>query len=68
MTVLRHALLIAAAVLAMAGAPLHAQPSKGPPNALQGFSQNRDQPVAAGPLTVDLHSGSNVVNLDIRTQ
>ena len=49
MTVLRHPVLIGAAllalVLALAGAPLHAQPSKGPPNALQGFSQNRDEPV-----------------------
>jgi lipopolysaccharide export system protein LptA len=45
LTVLRHPFLIVAALLAIAGAPLHAQPSKGPPNALQGFSQNRDQPV-----------------------
>ncbi len=49
MTEPRHPLLIAATMLAMAvasaGAPLAAQPSKGPPNALQGFSQNHDQPV-----------------------
>ncbi len=41
----RLSLLLAAALAY--GAPLHAQQqaSKGPPNALQGFSQNRDQPV-----------------------
>jgi lipopolysaccharide export system protein LptA len=40
-------LLIAAALLALPAATLHAQQpaAKGPPNALQGFSQNRDQPV-----------------------
>jgi lipopolysaccharide export system protein LptA len=45
MTALREFLPIAATLLVITGAPLHAQPSKGPPNALQGFSQNRDQPV-----------------------
>ncbi len=44
-------LLTAAAFLALPAASLHAQQpaqqqaGKGPPNALQGFSQNRDQPV-----------------------
>ena len=40
-------LLMVALALAMPGASLCAQPaaSQGPPNALQGFSQNRDQPV-----------------------
>jgi lipopolysaccharide export system protein LptA len=40
-------LLITAALLALPSATLHAQQpaAKGPPNALQGFSQNRDQPV-----------------------
>src|SRR4029078_127299 len=38
--------LLTAAVLGMSGASLHAQTApQGPPNALQGFSQNRDQPV-----------------------
>ena len=39
--------LIAAALMALPAAQLLAQQpaSKGPPNALQGFSQNRDQPV-----------------------
>lgn len=37
--------LLIAAVLIMFVANLNAQPSKGPPNALQGFSQNRGEPV-----------------------
>lgn len=42
-------LLTIAALLVLPAMPLHAQTgkdaNKGPPNALQGFSQNRDQPV-----------------------
>lgn len=40
-------LLLIAALQALPASALHAQQpaSKGPPNALQGFSQNRDQPV-----------------------
>jgi lipopolysaccharide export system protein LptA len=64
MTVLRYPLLIAAALLAMlpilAGAPLHAQPSKGPPNALQGFSQNRDQPVKIDAATLEVRDKDKV--------
>jgi lipopolysaccharide export system protein LptA len=60
MTVLRNALLIAVAALAMAGAPLHAQPSKGPPNALQGFSQNRDQPVHIEAATLEVRDKDKV--------
>jgi lipopolysaccharide export system protein LptA len=42
---LRPSLLIAAALI-ISGTRLHAQTaSQAPPNALQGFSQNRDQPV-----------------------
>jgi lipopolysaccharide export system protein LptA len=52
--------LLIASALAVSGVALHAQPqtqtptSKGPPNALQGFSQNRDEPVhiEAGTLEV----------------
>jgi lipopolysaccharide export system protein LptA len=47
-------LLIAAALLAVTGAPLDAQPSKGPPNALQGFSQNHDQPVHIEAATLEV--------------
>ena len=40
-----HLLMVAVALI-MSGAGLRAQTvSQGPPNALQGFSQNRDQPV-----------------------
>jgi lipopolysaccharide export system protein LptA len=61
MTVLRHhPLLIGAALLAMASAPLHAQPSKGPPNALQGFSQNRDQPVQIEAATLEVRDKDKV--------
>jgi len=58
--VLRHPFLIVAALLAIAGAPLHAQPSKGPPNALQGFSQNRDQPVHIEAATLEVRDKDKV--------
>lgn len=54
MIVLRRPFLIAAALLALTGAPLNAQPSKGPPNALQGFSQNHDQPVHIEAATLEV--------------
>jgi lipopolysaccharide export system protein LptA len=47
-------LLLAAAALAVSGAPLPAQVSKGPPNALQGFSTNRDQPVHIEAATLEV--------------
>lgn len=47
--------LMLAAVLALCGGALHAQPAtKGPPNALQGFSQNRDQPVHIEAATLEV--------------
>jgi lipopolysaccharide export system protein LptA len=60
MTIFRNPLLIAVAVLAMAGAPASAQPSKGPPNALQGFSQNRDQPVHIEAATLEVRDKDKV--------
>jgi lipopolysaccharide export system protein LptA len=43
------------AMLGMSGASLHAQTaSQGPPNALQGFSQNRDQPVHIEAATLEV--------------
>ena len=54
MIVPRRPFLIAAALLALTGAPLNAQPSKGPPNALQGFSQNHDQPVHIEAATLEV--------------
>ena len=47
-------LLLTAAALAVSGAPLPAQVSKGPPNALQGFSTNRDQPVHIEAATLEV--------------
>jgi lipopolysaccharide export system protein LptA len=49
-------LLLTAATLSVSGVPLHAQTpaGKGPPNALQGFSQNRDQPVHIEAATLEV--------------
>jgi lipopolysaccharide export system protein LptA len=58
--------LLIAAALAMPGANLpgaglHAQPvSKGPPNALQGFSQNHDQPVHIEATTLEVRDKDKV--------
>ena len=60
MIVPRRLLLIALATLALSGAPLYAQPSKGPPNALQGFSQNRDQPVHIEAATLEVRDKDKV--------
>jgi lipopolysaccharide export system protein LptA len=61
---------IAAALLALAlaGAPLSAQPAKGPPNALQGFSQNRDQPVHIEAATLEVRDKDKVATFsgDVR--
>ena len=63
MTIIRRLswqLLIAAA-LTLFGSGLHAQPaSKGPPNALQGFSQNRDQPVHIEAATLEVRDKDKV--------
>jgi lipopolysaccharide export system protein LptA len=50
----RYLLLLTVAALGIASAPLSAQVSKGPPNALQGFSQNRDQPVHIEAATLEV--------------
>src|SRR4249919_1587886 len=57
MTVMRKfcCLLLVACVPAIPGAGAHAQPvPQGPPNALQGFSQNRDQPVHIEAATLEV--------------
>ncbi len=47
--------LLAAATLALPSASSHAQTApQGPPNALQGFSQNRDQPVHIESATLEV--------------
>jgi lipopolysaccharide export system protein LptA len=53
--------LLIAAALVLSGTSLHAQPvSKGPPNALQGFSQNRDQPVHIEAATLEVRNKDQV--------
>jgi lipopolysaccharide export system protein LptA len=68
MIVLRRSLPIATALLIMAAAPLSAQPSKGPPNALQGFSQNHDQPVHIEAATLEVRDKDKVATFsgDVR--
>jgi len=68
MTALRRfssQLVVAATLIilstAVPGASLLAQPaSKGPPNALQGFSQNRDQPVHIESATLEVRDKDKV--------
>ena len=43
-----------AVALSVSAFNLHAQPASGPPNALQGFSQNRDQPVHIEAATLEV--------------
>jgi len=57
---MRYPFLLAAALLAASVLPLDAQPSKGPPNALQGFSQNRDQPVHIEATTLEVRDKDKV--------
>src|SRR5437879_943113 len=52
---------MAAGVLApLAWAVAAAQPSSAPPNALQGFSQNRDQPVAIESATLEVRDKDKI--------
>ena len=55
----RHLALLLAGFVLLAGTAL-AQPSKGPPNALQGFSQNRDQPVQIEAATLEVRDKDKV--------
>lgn len=48
------ALFIAIVMLAPFAAAVDAQPAKSPPNALQGFSQNRDKPVEINAATLEV--------------
>jgi lipopolysaccharide export system protein LptA len=53
--------LIVAVLLALLGASsLHAQPSSGPPNALQGFSQNRGKPINIHSATLEVRDKDKV--------
>jgi lipopolysaccharide export system protein LptA len=70
MTVFRRLFSIAAVLLVAAGVHVDAQPSKGPPNALQGFSQNRDQPVHIEAATLEVHDKEKVATFsgDVRVK
>ena len=54
-----RAFLLAGLLIAVATV-VSAQPSKGPPNALQGFSQNRDQPVDIDAATLEVRDKDKV--------
>src|SRR6188472_3172253 len=55
MTALARSFFVVIALAMSAGvAPAQTSGSKGPPNALQGFSQNRDQPVHIEAATLEV--------------
>ena len=62
--------LLALAAVLLAVPALSAQPSKGPPNALQGFSQNRDQPVHIEAATLEVRDKEQVATFsgDVRVK
>jgi len=52
---------LCAAILVLAScAAAAAQPSKGPPNALQGFSQNRDKPVEIDAAVLEVRDNEKI--------
>jgi lipopolysaccharide export system protein LptA len=79
-----RALILLLVALVVFGGPLNAQPvqptqpkvasapaaNKGPPNALQGFSQNRDQPVHIEAATLEVRDKDKVAtfNGDVKVQ
>ena len=68
---MRQFLLIAALLVAVpCDAAPAAQPSKGPPNALQGFSQNHDQPVHIEAAKLEVRDKDQVATFsgDVRVQ
>jgi lipopolysaccharide export system protein LptA len=63
--------LLLTALLMFCASALQAQPaSKGPPNALQGFSQNRDQPVHIESATLEVRDKEKIATFagDVRVQ
>ena len=60
MSTLRQIASLSFAALLLAGGALAAQPPKGPPNALQGFSQNRNQPVHIEAATLEVRDKDKV--------
>jgi lipopolysaccharide export system protein LptA len=69
MIVSRRPLLIAI-LFTFVVLPVHAQPSKGPPNALQGFSQNKDEPVHIEAATLEVRDKDKVATFsgDVRVK
>lgn len=65
-----RALAFAAVLLSAAPALAQQQASKGPPNALQGFSQNRDQPVHIEATTLEVRDKDKVATFsgDVRVK
>jgi len=62
--------LAAALGLSLLAAGAYAQGSKGPPNALQGFSQNRNEPVHIEAATLEVRDKDQVATFsgDVRVQ
>lgn len=62
--------VLALVAFVVAAGPVLAQPSKGPPNALQGFSQNRDQPVHIEAATLEVRDKDKVATFsgDVRVK
>ena len=65
---LRLAVVLPLSLFAAAGA--HAQAAKGPPNALQGFSQNRNEPVHIEAANLEVRDKDQVATFsgDVRVQ
>jgi lipopolysaccharide export system protein LptA len=60
--------LLTAAALVLSGTIAQAQPSKGPPNALQGFSQNRDQPVHIESATLEVRDKEKIATFSVNVK
>jgi len=56
----RWRLAFAVLALVAVSAPAQAQPASGPPNALQGFSQNRDKPVKIDAASLEVRDKDKV--------
>ena len=70
MSLLVAAAMLSAATAAAQGQPTAAQGSKGPPNALQGFSQNRNEPVHIEAATLEVRDKEQLATFsgDVRVQ
>jgi lipopolysaccharide export system protein LptA len=57
---MRFLAIVLTTIATMTARPAHAQAPSGPPNALQGFSQNRDQPVQIDAATLEVRDKDKV--------